>query len=146
MKFIRKIRNPKNTESSLREDVSRTIERGRSLSQGRVLTGAFLFFVGAIGALLLLSVFDIAAEIAALAVCGEFSVAACETHEEMRARGGSGVSEYALAMFIGVFMVSAPLMFACLIRPLRRPMATVAVLVLGLAERIGEQANQKAQA
>ena len=71
MKFIRKIRNPKNTESSLREDVSRTIERGRSLSDGRCFTGAFLVFVGFIGTMLLLSVLDIAASFWAWAFCGE---------------------------------------------------------------------------
>lgn len=144
MKFIRKIRNPKNTESSLREDVSRTIERGRSLSDGRCFTGAFLVFVGFIGALLLVSVFDIVAALWAWPLCGELSVAACETLEEMRGRGGSAVlSEHALVVLIGAATVCAPLILARWIHPLRRAMATGIVLVLGLAERMGDQADER---
>ena len=136
--LTRKKQNPKSTQSSVREDVSRTIEHGRSLSEGRGLTGLFLVFVGFIGTMLLLSVFDIAASFWARALCGELSVAACETHAEMRARGGSGVSEKTLVILIGAATALTPLMFARVIRPLRRAMATGAVLVLGLAERIGE--------
>ena len=136
--LTRKKQNPKSTESSVREDVSRTIEHGRSLSEGRGLTGLFLVFVGFIGTMLLLSVLDIAASFWAWAFCGELSVAACETHDEMRARGGSGLSEKALVILIGAATALTPLMLARVIRPLRRAMATGAVLVLGLAERIGE--------